>query len=84
MQATGSEGLSIRRLIQAARQPSMIRELVSRCAVSGEELGEVLECAIGAGLMCWDPETGLYQATQLGKERAGSDVCSSSGIYVLV
>lgn len=84
MQAAGSEDLSIRRLIRAARQPSTIRQLVTKCSVSGEELGEVLECAIDAGLMCWNPETGLYQATQRGEERADSDMCSSLSTRVLV
>jgi hypothetical protein len=84
MQVAGSEGLGIRTLIQAADEPSTVRQLVARCRVSGREVSEVLERAIAHGLMCWDPETGLYRATRLGKERTDAEVTSDSGIHSMV
>ena len=66
------------------REKSTVRQLVAGCGVSGREVSEVLECAIAHGLMCWDPETGLYQATQLGKERADAEVASNPGAHSLV
>lgn len=84
MHIAGSKGLGIKTLIQAADEPSTVRQLVAGCGVSGREVSEVLECAIAHGLMCWDPETGLYQATQLGKERADAEVASNSGVHSLV